>query len=83
MHCPELDSVFSGPGNSQLQGVIRREWLVLFKDDNTADGCFPARPKGSPNISQLSLLPPNMGADIICKLPAGASETDMQFRTVH
>ena len=40
------------PRNSHMQGVIRREWHVLFKDDNAADGCFSVRPKGTPQIPQ-------------------------------
>ncbi len=35
-----------------MQGVICREWLVLFKDYNAADGCFSARPAGVPQIPQ-------------------------------
>ena len=38
-----------------MLGVLRREWRVLFKQDNTADGCFPARPKASPQIPQSSV----------------------------
>ncbi len=35
-----------------MQGVLRREWHALFKQDNAAEGCFSARPKGSPQIPQ-------------------------------
>ncbi len=35
-----------------MQGVLRREWQALFKQDNAAEDGFSARPKGSPQISQ-------------------------------
>jgi hypothetical protein len=35
-----------------MQGVLRREWPALFKQDNAAEGGFSARPKGSPQIPQ-------------------------------
>jgi|GEM_PF-2012982 len=38
-----------------MQGVIRREWRALFKDDNAAEGCFPARPSGVGQIPQYSV----------------------------
>ena len=52
MYCPKLYADYSVTGNSHMQDVIRREWHALFKDDNAADGCFPSRPKGSPQIPQ-------------------------------
>jgi hypothetical protein len=40
-----------------MQGVLRREWRALFKQDNAAEGGFSARPKGSPlRDDQLSSL---------------------------
>ena len=88
MCCPKLYAVFSESGKRQLQGVIRKEWPVLVKDDNVADGGFPARPKGSPKIPQYSVAALDKGITIACKLRLvlrnfGASEIYIQFRTVH
>lgn len=63
VYCPKLSITFSEPENSQLQGVIRRKWQALFKDDNSADGCFPARPKGSPQIPQSCVTVLGKGND--------------------
>lgn len=71
-----------------MQGVIRREWQVLLKEDNAAEGCFPARPKGSPQIPQSSVAVLDKGVTIACKLRLvlgnlGASERFMQYRILH
>ena len=51
-----------------MQGVIRREWHALFKDDNAAEGCLPTRPKGSPQIPQSGVAVLDKGAAIACEL---------------
>ncbi len=71
-----------------MQGVIRREWHALFKDDNAADGCFPSRPKGSLQIPQSGGAVLDKGGAIACELrlvlgDLGASIICIQFRTVH
>ncbi len=71
-----------------MQGVIRREWHVLFKDDNAADGCFSARPKGTPQIPQSCVAILANGATIACELRLvlenlGDSDSLLQYRTLH
>jgi hypothetical protein len=71
-----------------MQGVIRREWRALFKEDNAADVCFPARPKGSPQIAQSRVAAFDKGATIACKLRLvldnlEASDFIPQFKTLH
>ena len=88
MYCPKLRTDISVPENSPMQGVIRREWLALFKNDNAAEGCFPARPKGSPQIPQFGVAVLDKGPTIARELRLvlgnlGASDFYRQFRTVH
>jgi len=88
VYCPELHEEISVTRISHMQGVIRREWRALFKDDNAADGCFSSRPKGSPQIPQFSVAVLAKGRAIPCELRLalgnlGASDFIMQFRTVH
>ena len=71
-----------------MQGVLRREWLALFKEDNAADGCFPARPEGIPQIPQSSVAALAKGITIACELRLdlgnlGGSDFSMQSETVH
>jgi len=44
--------MFSELGSGWLQGVPCREWLVLSKRRNEADGRFPVRPKGAIQMTQ-------------------------------
>ncbi len=53
-----------------MQGVLRREWPALFKQDNAAEGGFSARPKGSPQIPQSCVAVLDKGAP----LPATGSD---------
>ena len=71
-----------------MQGVLRREWHALFKDDNAADGCFLSRPKGSPQIPQSRVAALAKGVTIACELRLvlgnlGGSDFRMQSETVH
>ena len=55
-----------------MQGVIRSPGFItmrraLFKDDNAADGCFPSRPKGSPQIPQSGVAVLAKGGAIACE----------------
>jgi hypothetical protein len=47
-----------------MQGVLRREWRALFKQDNAAEGGFSARPKGSPQIPQSCVAVLDKGAPL-------------------
>ena len=47
---------FSDPGSAWPLGTPRREWLVLFKRCNTADKCFPGRPKGAAQMIQCCVV---------------------------
>jgi len=51
-----------------MKGAFRREWRVLLKDDNTADGCFSIYPKGNPKILQYRVTVLANGATITCNL---------------
>jgi hypothetical protein len=47
-----------------MQGVLRREWQALFKQDNAAEGGCSARPKGSPQIPQSCVAVLDKGAPL-------------------
>ncbi len=71
-----------------MQGVIRREWPALFKDENAAEGCFPVRPKGSRQMTQYGVAVLANGGTIACELRLvlgnlEASYYPTMFRTVH
>ncbi len=88
VYCPKLHDEISESRNSHMQGVIRREWHALYQDDNAADGCFSARPEGSPQIPQSCVAVLVNGTTITGKLRLvlgnlGDSDFIMQFRTVH
>ena len=74
--CPILQQEISVSRNSPMQGVLRREWRALFKEDNAAEGCFSTRPKGSPQISQscVAVLDKGLPLPANCALyPKGTS----------
>jgi hypothetical protein len=61
---------------------------ALFKEDNTADGCFPARPEGIPQIPHPGVAALAKGITITCELrlvlgDLGDSDFSMQSDTVH
>ena len=71
-----------------MQGIIRRKWHALYKDDNAADGCFSARPKGTPKMSLSSVAVLGNGTTITSELRLvlghfGGSDIMLQVRTHH
>jgi hypothetical protein len=61
---------------------------ALFKEDNTVDGCFPARPEGIPQIPQSRVAALAKGITIACELRLvlgnlEGSDFRMQSETVH
>jgi hypothetical protein len=59
-------AVFSEPGSGWMQGVPCREWLVLSKRHNTADGRFPVRPKGAKQMIQYGVTVLDKDPAIVC-----------------
>ncbi len=53
--CPILQCAISAPRNDPMQGVIRRQWLALSKDENAAKGCLSVRPLESTQIPQYGV----------------------------
>ena len=76
-----------------MQDVLRSPGLItmgpaLFKEDNAADGCFPARPEGIPQIPQYGVAALAKGVTITCELRLvlgnlGHSDFRMQSETLH
>ena len=71
-----------------MQGTTRSEWRTLYKGCNAAEGRFPLRPKGSPQIAQSSVAVLDKGTAIACELRLvlsylWASKLVKQYETLH